>query len=446
MRGKLPRHGRLDELTIDQALDRCLASDRAIVRDEVPFPGRVVTNVNVLTFLKPSPRVFMTIRAFLPAKGRDLRLDLFRGLANWAIFLDHVPNNAVAWLTTRNYGFSDAADIFVFISGYTAAFVYAKSMLVQGFVAGTARLIKRVWQLYIAHVLLFVFYIAAIGWVAEAYNHSHLVDEFNVAGLIDRPMLTLMQGLLLKFKPLNLDVLPLYIVLMAAFPLQLWLMLRRPDPAIASSLVLYFAARQFGWNLSAYPSGVWYFNPFTWQLLFVLGAWSALGGASRLQRFIRSPAIISICFVYLGFALLMTVAGYVGPLGKQIPEGLLGAFNPNDKTNLAPYRVLHFVALAVLVVRFLPFSWPGLTSRWLRPLIICGQRSLEVFCVGVFLSFVGHFLLELISDSLLAQIIVSVSGIALMTAVAYYRSWSKDLDKQPAASKSSAESVSTSVS
>ena len=388
----------------------------------------------------------MTIRAFLPAKGRDLRLDLFRGLANWAIFLDHVPNNAVAWLTTRNYGFSDAADIFVFISGYTAAFVYAKSMLVQGFVAGTARLLKRVWQLYIAHVLLFVFYIAAIGWVAEAYNHSHLVDEFNVAGVIDRPMLTLMQGLLLKFKPLNLDVLPLYIVLMAAFPLVLWLMLRRPDLAIASALVLYFAARQFGWNLPAYPSGVWYFNPFTWQLLFVLGAWSALGGASRLQRFIRSPAIVSICFVYLGFALLMTVAGYVGPLGKLIPEGLLGAFNPSDKTNLAPYRVLHFVALAVLVVRFLPFGWPGLTSRWLRPLIICGQRSLEVFCVGVFLSFVGHFLLELVSDSLLAQIIVSVSGIALMTAVAYYRSWSKDLDKQPAASKSSSESVSTSVS
>lgn len=182
----------------------------------------------------------MTIRAILPAKGRDLRLDLFRGLANWAIFLDHVPNNAVAWLTTRNYGFSDAADIFVFISGYTAALVYAKSMLVQGFVAGTARLLKRVWQLYVAHVLLFVFYIAAIGWVAETYNHSHLVDEFNVAGLIDHPMLTLKQGLLLKFKPLNLDVLPLYIVLMAAFPLVLWLMLRRPDFAIASSLVLLF--------------------------------------------------------------------------------------------------------------------------------------------------------------------------------------------------------------
>ncbi|MEQ1433115.1 OpgC domain-containing protein, partial [Salmonella enterica] len=86
----------------------------------------------------------------------------------------------------------------------------------------------RVWQLYVAHVLLFVFYIAAIGWVAQTYNHSHLLDEFNVAGLIDHPIINLTQGLLLKFKPLNLDVLPLYIVLMAMFPPVLWLTLRQP--------------------------------------------------------------------------------------------------------------------------------------------------------------------------------------------------------------------------
>ena len=382
----------------------------------------------------------MTVRAILPAKGRDLRLDLFRGIAKWAIFLDHVPNNAVAWLTTRNYGFSDAADLFVFISGYTAAFVYAKSMLEQGFIAGTARLFKRVWQLYVAHVLLFVFYIAAIGWVAQAYNHSHLLDEFNVAGLIDHPIITLTQGLLLKFKPLNLDVLPLYIVLMAMFPPVLWLMLRQPDLAIAGSLGLYLTARQFGWNLPAYPSGVWYFNPYTWQFLFMLGAWCALGGASRVRMIIRSSAAISICAGYLIFSLLMTVAGYFEPLGDLIPKWLLSAFNPNDKTNLAPYRALHFVALAVLVVRLVPLGWAGLKSRWLRPLIVCGQRSLEVFCVGVFLSFVGHFLLELISDSFVAQIVVSASGIGLMTAVAYYRSWSKELDK-----RSQARSVSKSV-
>jgi hypothetical protein len=401
--------------------------------------GENVLSVSKQLILESS----MTIRAILPAEGRDLRLDLFRGVANWAIFINHIPNNAVTWLTTRNYGFSDGADLFVFIAGYAASVVYAKSMLTQGFAAGTTRLFERVWQLYVAHVLLLVIHLAAIGWAAQTYHDSHLLDEFNVAGLIDRPIPTLTQGLLLKYKPLNLDVLPLYIGLMAVFPPVLWLMLRRPDLTIAGSLVLYFAARQFEWNLPAYPSGVWYFNPFTWQFLFMFGAWCALGGASRARMIIRSPAVLFVGSGYLIFALFMTTAGHFETFGKLFPEWLVSVFNPNDKTNLAPYRVVHFVVIAILIVRFLPIDWPGLKSRWLRPLIVCGQRSLEVFCVGLFLSFVGHFLLELVSDSLLAQIIVSVSGIALMTAVAYYRSWSKDLDKQPAASKSSAESVST---
>src|SRR2546430_11080738 len=100
----------------------------------------------------------MKINATLPDKGRDLRLDLFRGVANWAIFLDHIPDNVVNWVTTRNYGFSDAADLFVFISGYTASFVYARMMLDRGFLVGATRLTKRVWQLYVAHIILFVIY------------------------------------------------------------------------------------------------------------------------------------------------------------------------------------------------------------------------------------------------------------------------------------------------
>lgn len=372
----------------------------------------------------------MKITAIIP-EGRDLRLDLFRGIANWAIFLDHIPNNAVMWLTTRNYGFSDAADLFVFIAGYAAAIVYAKSMLRQGFVAGTTRLLERAWQLYVAHVLVLVIYMVAINnWVAQSYQ-SHLLDEFNVAGLIDRPLPTLTQGLLLNFKPLNLDVLPLYIVLMASCPLLLWMMLRQADLTIMGSFALYLVARQFEWNLSSYPSGFWYFNPFTWQFLFMLGAWCAIGGALRARRIIRSRSVLVLGLAYLIFALLMTLAGHFETFKTWFPEWLVGMFNPNDKTNLAPYRVVHFIIVAALVARFLPIDSPILESPWLRPLIVCGQRSLEVFCVGLFLSFVGYFLLELISESLLAQALVSLAGIGTMTGVAYYRSWSKALDNQP---------------
>src|ERR1700712_722139 len=231
----------------------------------------------------------MEIQAILPGKGRDLRLDLFRGVANWAIFLDHIPDNVVNWITTRNYGFSDAADLFVFISGYTASFVYARMMLERGFIVGATRLFKRVWQLYVAHVILFVIYIAAIGYVAQRYNDPDIINAFNVAGLVDNQLKTLSQGLLLKFKPLNLDVLPLYIVLMAFFPPVLWLMLRRPNLTMLGSIAPWFVARQFGWNLAGYPGGEWYFNPFCWQLLFVFGSWCALGGATQAASIISSP-------------------------------------------------------------------------------------------------------------------------------------------------------------
>src|SRR3954465_16083399 len=136
----------------------------------------------------------MEIRAILPPKGRDLRLDLFRGIANWAIFLDHIPDNVINWVTTRNYGFSDAADLFVFISGYTASFVYSRMMIDRGFIVGATRLTKRVWQLYIAHVVLFVIYIAAIGYLALRFGDSEIIDEFNVAGLVDHATDTLAPG------------------------------------------------------------------------------------------------------------------------------------------------------------------------------------------------------------------------------------------------------------
>lgn len=385
----------------------------------------------------------MEIHATLPEKGRDLRLDLFRGLANWAIFLDHIPDNVVNWITTRNYGFSDAADLFVFISGYTASFVYARMMMDRGFIVGATRLLKRVWQLYVAHIILFVIYIVAIAYLASRFGDSEIIDEFNVAGLVDHATDTLAQGLLLKFKPVNLDVLPLYIVLMGLFPPVLWLMLRQPDLTMLASIVLWLVARYFGWNFAAYPAGTWYFNPYAWQVLFIFGSWCALGGARRSMAFIMAPITLYFCLFYLAFALIMTMAGRFSEFGAMFPDWLFSAFNPNDKTNLAPYRFIHFVVIVILTIRFVPKGWSALEWKVFDPMIVCGQQSLAVFCVGVFLSFVAHFTLMLSSGSVLAQILVSVAGIALMTLVAYYISWSKRQDKplpKPAAPKPAAPS------
>src|SRR6266540_3059080 len=99
----------------------------------------------------------------LPVAGeRELRLDLFRGMALWLIFVDHLPTNILTWFTIRNYGFSDATEIFIFISGYTAAFVYGRAMLQAGFVVSGARILKRAWQIYVAHILLFTVFVAEV--------------------------------------------------------------------------------------------------------------------------------------------------------------------------------------------------------------------------------------------------------------------------------------------
>jgi len=370
----------------------------------------------------------MDIRAIVAAHGRDTRIDLFRGIANWFIFLDHIPDNVVNWITVRNYGFSGAADLFIFISGYAAAIVYAKMTIERGFIVGASRIFKRVWQLYAAYVVLFVIYLVTITDVATRYATPELIYEFNIAGVVDHPVRMLIYGLLLEARPLNLDILQLYIVLMAFFPPVLWLMLRKPDLALAGSAALYFAARAFDWNLRSLPDGSWYFNPYCWQLLFMLGAWFAFGGLEKCRSLLKSSMLFYLAIAYLLFALVMTMAGRFPELGDLMPANLFFAFNPNDRVNLAPYRVLHLLAAIFVVTRFMPKDWPGLEWRIFRPLIVCGQQSLTVFCLGVFLSFAGHFALLLSWGSLLAQILVSVSGVAIMTLAAYYISWSKRQD------------------
>ncbi len=371
----------------------------------------------------------MSVELAVPPSKRDLRLDLFRGLANWAMFLGHISSTFLAWFSFRNYGFSDGADLFVFISGYTSALVFARKMLERGFVFGTTRLLRRVWQIYVAHVLLFVFYLASVLFLADRFGASDFIHRFNVAPLLVAPVETLTQGLMLKFKPLNLDVLPLYVVLMGAFSPVLWLMLRRRNWVMLGSVLLYVAARRFGWNLPSYPSGVWYFNPFAWQLLFVLGAWLALGGAETLHFLIRSRLVLFCAVIYLSFAAAMTLAAHLPEPHAIFPRVLFEAFTPNDKTNLAPYRFLHLAILIIVVVRLIPIDAPGLQAAIWRPLVKCGQQSLEVFCVGIYLSFLGSLILQTTSDGIFAQILVGTGGLAIMTAVAYYRSWSKRVEK-----------------
>jgi hypothetical protein len=378
--------------------------------------------------LAPSPQP-------APAVERDLRLDLFRGVALWGIFLDHIPENVVNWLTIRNYGFSDATEIFIFISGYTAAFVYGRAMSERGFVVASARILRRAWQIYVAHIFLFTIFMAEIAYVAATFDNPLYAEEMRILDFLKQPDVTIFEALILKFKPVNMDVLPLYIVLLLLFPPMLFVLLRQPTFALAGSALVYVLTWSFDFNLPAYPNGVWFFNPFAWQLLFVFGAWCALGGARKLNVVLHSPVILAIAIAYLVFAFAITLTWYVEPLGRFVPNWLSDWMYPIDKTNLDVLRFAHFLALATITVRFVPRDWPGLKSPILQPAIRCGQHSLEIFCLGVFLAFAGQFVISEYSGGPLIQVAISLIGIMIMVATANLISWYKVIEGRSPSSR-----------
>jgi hypothetical protein len=353
---------------------------------------------------------------------RELRLDLFRGLALWLIFIDHVSPDLLTWFTIRNYGFSDAAEIFIFISGYTAAFVYGRAMLKSGFVVASARILKRVWQIYAAHLLLFAILIAEVSYVTISLEKPFYAKEMRIVDFLRQPGESLIQALLLRYRPLNMDVLPLYIVLMFFLPLILQMIKWRANLTLAISVALYMLSWQYDLHLTAYPNGFWSFNPFAWQLLFVFGAWCALGGVRRMSRILSSPITLWTALAYLFAAFGVTMTWYFPQL-NHLPHRLEQWIYPIDKTDFDVLRFAHFLALAVLAVRFVPAGWPGLKSLWLRPMILCGQYSLQIFCLGVALAFAGYFLLMEISAGIGLHFLVGISGILIMSAVAWLFTW-----------------------
>jgi hypothetical protein len=374
----------------------------------------------------------LTAKKILAARSPDRRIDLLRGLANWFLFLDHVPHNVVNLLTLRNFGFSGATDMFVFVAGYAAAISFGRMAQERGSLVATTRILRRIWQLYVAYLVLFVIYIGIISNVAAQYSTTEIIDEYNVIGIVDHPIRTLMRGLMLQAKPLNLDTLQLFVALMAFFPIILWSILRRPNLTLAGSFAFYVAARVFDWSLPSFPTGTWFFNPFCWQLLFVLGCWLAVNGARLAAVAHHLPWLRIAAGAYLLFALAVTLAAHSQAVDNVLPIFGFDPFTPTDKENLAFYRVVHLLALGLLFTYFVPRYWPALRSRWLEPIMKCGEEWLTSFCVGVFLSFAAHFILITGPNSVAMQILVSVTGIAMMTAVAYYISWSRRQDSTSA--------------
>ncbi|MFK8332394.1 OpgC domain-containing protein [Pseudomonas sp. BJa5] len=364
--------------------------------------------------------------------GRDHRIDFFRGLALIFIFWDHIPGNPLANLTVRNIGFSDAAEIFVFLAGYAAVLAYGKIALRDGWLVASVRILRRAWVLYVVHIFLLVL---LMGIVFVANNHVETRDMIQEMGLyyfLSNPQQALVDELLLRFKPNLMDPLPLYILLLLGLPLVLPAMLRKVEYVVGLSVALYLLAPMFQWNLAAQEGGVWFFNPLAWQLLFILGGAAAIH-SQRAQTAETRPAWRQPLFIGAAAYLLVCAAialswRWPAVHDALMPKQLAEWLYPISKTNLSPARLLHFLALAYCTAKLLPRgAW---VEGWLaQQSCRMGRYSLEVFCFGVLLAPLADMANALADEHWSMQLLTALAGVGLMVLLAAWLDLNKRLNK-----------------
>jgi len=366
------------------------------------------------------------------ATPRDLRLDFFRGLALICIFIDHIPENYLNYFTLSAIGFFDAAEVFIFISGFTAALVYGRTLARRGVLIASVQVLRRAWQLYVAHIFLFVIFIAEVSYTVKTFNNPMYNEEMGVGDFLERPHIAVVQTLLLQFQPTFLDILPLYIVMLLIFPAVLVSLRRHPLLVLIPSALIYLEVQILNIDMPAYPPGsVWTFNPLAWQLLFVLGA--ALGqaetrsrGRARLVEVAFWPALI-IASLALAIRLSWTLHG----VWEAMPALFQRQLWPINKANLSPIRLISFFALVMLTARWVSPRAGFMRTKAALPLVLCGRHSLEIFCLSIVLSALGHFLMAEITAGFTMQVGVNVVGVAVMCLTAGMLDWYRTVQRMP---------------
>lgn len=367
------------------------------------------------------------------ASGRDLRIDVVRGLILLVIFINHMPGNVVSAWMPHNFGFSDAADIFVLLAGISAALAYGRLIDQRGLAVGALKVGARIWTLYVAHIALFLLVCGIVATAIVRTQNSLYLETINIAPFFSDTATALLGALGLTYQPSYLDILPLYIVLLALFPLIYAAARMSPLLTLCLSVTLWQGAVHFGVNLPNEPgAGGWFFNPFAWQLVFTIGV--VTGRMALVGIGLPRLVMLDIAAVAVLLFSLMVKQSSGNPFGIALMnEWIENLQMGSDKTNLAPSRVVHLLALFWLVARHVAPGAAFLRGRVASLLAAMGRHSLEVFCAGVMLSVAGQIVLAENSFASEAQLIVNLAGITLLTALGTFLSWYKTLTTRASA-------------
>lgn len=353
-----------------------------------------------------------------PYRSRNARIDFFRGLALLFIFWDHLPGNPLGLVTIRNFGLSDAAEIFVFLAGYSAACAWGRLLRNKGYWTAAKRILRRTFTLYGTYLFL-TMALLVVGLILQALpqpeGHTagwHLLDLHQNHSAVPSHILTLRYSL-----PL-LDPLPLYIVLLLVMTVMLPLAVYRPLAFLALSAGLYTASLVFGLSLPGTENKDLFFNPMGWQFLFCLGGLCALHG----PRFLPDPdstCVRHIALVILGLGCLLAWSWKHPDLHDAImPRFLAEWLYPINKSLPDPLRLVHFLALAWTATTTLPPD-----GTWLRhPLAIqlgkMGQHSLPVFGTGVIITPILDSMARMAGGGPFPCIVACLAGTAVLLGLA----------------------------
>jgi hypothetical protein len=349
---------------------------------------------------------------------RDLRIDFFRGLALIFIFIDHVPGNKLAHITLRNFGLSDASELFVLLAGFSAALAYGRAFHRDSWKPGLARIGRRIAELYAAHLLLLGVCVCGLAVIARAFENPVYFEHVNLTPFGYDPFAAIWRALVLQHQPAYLDILPLYMLLLGWFCVLIALARVHAVLALTASAALWAIAHFSGLNLPSYPDAFgWYFNPLAWQLLFSLGVLAGLahrrGAPVPRSRWLCVAATAYLVFTFLLAAPWTQIPGWQDQ--ELLPRDLIG---PVSKQDLSPWRLANILALAYLGANVIPAS-----ASWLRHpcfgwVINIGRNALDVFCAGTVLSLVGFVVLVEVDRGIVTQLAVNFGGLLAMGVTA----------------------------
>ena len=346
-------------------------------------------------------------------------IDFWRGAVLIAILVDHIPGNLLENLTPRNFGLSDSAEAFVFLSGLSVGMIYLPRARKRGWTEAARACLKRAGKLYGVHIGLTL---AALVIFACAYWLSGLDDLIQAHGrsfVFGAPAAGLTGLALMSLQLGYFNILPLYVVLMLWAPLALAIAMRRPTLALGASFGLYVASRLGGLRLPNWPeSGTWFFNPLAWQLLFTCGLMAAILWRNGPPRPAKGAVTLSLAVVALS---AIAVTGALG-LFPDLRDTWFGRLDV-AKQDLGVARLVHFAALAYLVAICpgLDRLVDGTAGRAVQAL---GRNGLAVFAAGSIVSALGQVLLETGAGHLslgvehLAGFAYTLGGIAVLFVLA----------------------------